>query len=364
MINFAHPQYFYLLLLLPALVLLFLWNRRNRRRRLERFGKRASIEPLMPEVSRYKPWVRLVLELLLLTMVIVVLARPLAGSSKTTSKVHGIEVMVAVDVSNSMNASSTDNPQDVSRLQRSKMILQKLVDRLENNKVGLIVFAGNAYMQMPMTGDAASAKLFLNGISTNMAPTQGTAIGAAINLALNGFSQSKKSQKAIIIITDGENFEDDAIGAARQAAKMGVQVDVIGVGSTTGAPIPLDGGYLTDDSGNPVTTYLNEKMAQEIAQAGTGVYISGTAPDAVSTLQETLDKLAKSDLAAITYTQHDEQFPVFATIALLLLLGLLLLLERKNPWLKRYNFFTKDTKETTITTTHDTDKKNDKDDRK
>ena len=364
MINFAHPQYFYLLLLLPALVLLFLWNRRDRRRRLERFGKRASIEPLMPEVSRYKPWIRLVLELLLLTMVIVVLARPLAGSSKTTSKVHGIEVMVAVDVSNSMNASSTDNPQDVSRLQRSKMILQKLVDRLENNKVGLIVFAGNAYMQMPMTGDAASAKLFLNGISTNMAPTQGTAIGAAINLALNGFSQSKKSQKAIIIITDGENFEDDAIGAARQAAKMGVQVDVIGVGSTTGAPIPIDGGYLTDDSGNPVTTYLNEKMAQEIAQAGTGVYISGTAPDAVSTLQETLDKLAKSDLAAITYKQHDEQLQVFGTIALVLLLGLLLLLDRKNPWLKRYNFFTKDTNETTTTTTHDTDKKNDKDDRK
>ena len=235
----------------------------------------------------------------------------------------------------------------MSRLQRSKMILQKLVDRLENNKVGLIVFAGNAYMQMPMTSDAASAKLFLNGINTNMAPTQGTAIGAAINLALNGFSQSKKAQKAIIIITDGENFEDDAVDAAKQAAKMGVQVDVIGVGSTKGAPIPMDGGYLTDDSGNPVTTYLNEKMAQEIAQAGKGVYISGTASDAVSTLQETLDKLAKSDLAAVSYTQHDEQFPVFATIALLLLLGLLLLLERKNPWLKKYNFFTKDKKENT-----------------
>ena len=359
MINFAHPQYFYLLLLLPALVLLFLWNRRDRSKRLARYGKRASIEPLMPEVSRYKPWIRLVLELLLLTMVIVVLARPRAGSSKTTTQVHGIEVMVAVDVSNSMNASSTDNPQDVSRLQRAKMILQKLIDRLDNNKVGLIVFAGNAYMQMPMTSDAASAKLFLNGISTNMAPTQGTAIGAAINLALNGFSQSKKSQKAIIIITDGENFEDDAVSAAKQAAKMGVQVNVIGVGSTTGAPIPMDGGYLTDDSGNPVTTYLNEKMAQEIADAGKGVYISGTASDAVSTLQETLDKLAKSDLATVTYTQHDEQFPVFATIALLLLLGLLLLLERKNPWLKKYNFFTKDKKEDN-TVSNETAKKQDK----
>jgi Ca-activated chloride channel family protein len=239
------------------------------------------------------------------------------------------------------------------------MILQKLIDRLDNNKVGLIVFAGNAYMQMPMTSDAASAKLFLNGISTNMAPTQGTAIGAAINLALNGFSQSKKSQKAIIIITDGENFEDDAVGAAKEAAKLGVQVDVIGVGSTNGAPSLMEGGYLTDDSGNPVTTYLNEKMAQEIAQAGKGVYISGTAADAVSTLQETLDKLAKSDLAAVSYTQHDEQFPVFATIALLLLLGLLLLLERKNPWLKKYNFFTKDKKENT-TVSNETAKKQDK----
>ena len=360
MINFAHPQYFYLLLLLPALVLLFLWNRRDRRKRLERYGRRTSIEPLMPEVSRYKPWIRLTLELLLLAMVIVVLARPRAGSSKTTTKVHGIEVMVAVDVSNSMNASSTDNPQDVSRLQRAKMVLQKLIDRLDNNKVGLIVFAGNAYMQMPMTSDAASAKLFLNGINTNMAPTQGTAIGAAINLALNGFSQNKKSQKAIIIITDGENFEDDAVSAAKNAAKQGVHVNVIGVGSTTGAPIPVDGGYLTDDNGEPVTTYLNEKMAQQIADAGDGVYISGTAADAVSTLQETLDKLAKSDLAAVSYTQHDEQFPVFATIALLLLLGLLLLLERKNPWLKKYNFFTKDKKETT--TVNETAKNQDKND--
>ena len=287
-------------------------------------------------------------------MVIVVLARPHAGSSKSTTKVHGIEVMVAVDVSNSMNASSTDNPQDVSRLQRSKMILQKLVDRLDNNKVGLIVFAGNAYMQMPMTSDAASAKLFLNGINTNMAPTQGTAIGAAINLALNGFSQSKKAQKAIIIITDGENFEDDAVDAASNAAKLGVQVNVIGVGSTKGAPIPMDGGYLTDDEGNPVTTYLNEKMAQQIAEAGKGVYISGTASDAVSTLQETLDKLAKSDLASVTYTQHDEQFPVFATLALLLLIALLLLLERKNPWLKKYNFFTKDKKENTVKKNNET----------
>ena len=343
MINFAHPQYFYLLLLLPALVLLFLWNRRDRRRRLDRYGKQASIEPLMPEVSRYKPWIRLTIELLLLAMVIVVLARPRAGSSKTTTNVHGIEVMVAVDVSNSMNASSTDNPQDVSRLQRSKMILQKLIDRLENNKVGLIVFAGNAYMQMPMTGDAASAKLFLNGISTNMAPTQGTAIGAAINMAMNGFSQSKKSQKAIIIITDGENFEDDAASAAEQAHDQGIQVSVMGVGSKQGAPIPLpEGGYMTDDAGQTVTTFLDETTAQEIADAGHGVYVNGNAPDAVETLYDTLDKLAKSDLVTLTYTQRDEQFPIFAWIAVLLLLTCMQLLERRNLWFDKFHIFSND----------------------
>jgi Ca-activated chloride channel family protein len=161
-------------------------------------------------------------------------------------------------------------------------------------------------------------------------------------MGINGFSQSKKSQKAMIIITDSENFEDDAVSAASEAAKLGIHINVIGVGSTTGAPIPVEGGYLTDDNGNPVTTYLNEKMAKDIADAGKGVYISGTASDAVSTLQETLDKLAESDLDFVSYTQHDEQFPVFAVIAMLLLLALLLLLERKNPWLKKYNFFTKD----------------------
>lgn len=350
MFTFAHPQYLYLLLLLPVVVVLFWLARASRRRQLQRFGRDEVLAPLMPDVSAYKPWLRLGLELVLLTLVIVVLARPRAGASKTTSRVHGIEVMVAVDVSNSMNASSTDNPQDVSRLQRAKMILEKLIDRLQGDKVGLIVFAGNSYMQMPITGDAAAAKLFLNGINTGMAPTQGTAIGAAVNMAVNSFSQSKKSQKAVIVITDGENFEDDAVGAAREAQKQGIQVDVIGVGSEHGAPIPMpDGsGYLTDDEGQPVTTYLNEQMAQEIAQAGRGVYVNGNATDAVDTLHDTLDKLAKSDLATISYTQHDEQFPVFAWIALAVLLALILLMERKNPWLEKFNFFTRENNEETL----------------
>lgn len=342
MFSFANPGYLYLLLLLPVIAGAHLLARKARKNKLARYGKLQVIGDLMPDVSPYKPWIKLSLELLLLALVIIIMARPRAGASKTTARVHGIEVMVAVDVSNSMNASSTDSPQDISRLQRAKLILEKLIDRLQGDKVGLIVFAGNAYMQMPLTGDASSAKLFLSGINTNMVPTQGTAIGAAIDMAMQSFSQSKKSQKTIIIITDGENFEDDATGAAKRAQENGIQVNVMGVGSTNGAPIPMPGeGYLTDDTGQPVTTYLNEKMAQEIATAGKGTYVSGNANDAVETLQDTLDKLAKSDLATISYTQHDEQFPVFAWLAIVVLIALMLLLERKNPWLEHINFFTK-----------------------
>ncbi len=343
MFSFANPEFLYLLLLLPAAAGLFMWSRAKRQRQLEVFGRKEVIGDLMPDVSPYKPWIKLSLELLLLATVIIILARPRAGANKTTTRVHGIEVMIAVDVSNSMNASSTGDGQDISRLQRSKLILEKLIDRLENDKVGLLVFAGNAYMQMPLTGDASSAKLFLNGISTSMVPTQGTAIGAAIDMSISSFSQNKKSQKAIIVITDGENFEDDAIAAAKRAKEKGIQVDVMGVGSTEGSPIPTgDGGYLIDDEGQTVVTALNESMAKDIASAGKGTYVSGNANDAVETLYETLDKLSKSDLATISYTQQDEQFPVFAWIAVLLVIALIVLLERKNPWLEKYNFFTKD----------------------
>ena len=196
-----------------------MWSRITRSRRLKKYGKAATIEGLMPEVSKYKPWIKLTLSVLTLAMVVIILARPRAGAKSETTKVRGIEVMIALDVSNSMRASSTDDPNGVSRLQRSKLILEKLINKLGDDKVGLIVFAGNAYTQLPITSDFMSAKMFLSSISTNMVPTQGTAIGAAVNMAMNSFSQNEKSGKAIILITDGENHEDDAVGAAKEAAK-------------------------------------------------------------------------------------------------------------------------------------------------
>lgn len=342
MFSFAHIEYLYLLLLLPVVVVLFLMARRSRSRKLARFGRLAVVGDLMPDVSKYKPWIRLTVQLLLLAVVIIILARPRGGAKMTNTTVHGVEVMIALDVSNSMNAASDDNVQGISRLQRSKLVLEKLIDQLAGNKVGLVVFAGNAYMQMPLTADAQSAKMFLNGISTDMVPTQGTAIGAAVNMARRSFSKNPHTQKSIIVITDGENFEDDAIAAAKDAHKDRIQVNVVGIGSTTGSPIPMENGqYLTDDEGKQVNTKLNEEVAQKIAQAGEGAYVNGSSSEAVSDLHESLKKLSKSDLGSYTYTKQDEQFPVFAWIALLLIIAELLVIDRKNPFLKRYNFFTK-----------------------
>ena len=341
MFSFAYPSYLYLLLVLLPLTAGLHWlTQRWRRRSIARYGNVSSITQLMPEASRVKHWVRLALELLLVTLVVVIIARPRAGASKTTTRVHGIEVMIDIDVSNSMNAAVGDAQGDISRLQRAKLILQKLIDRMQNDKVGLVVFAGNAYMQMPMTGDVSAAKLFLSDINTGMAPTQGTDIAQAIALCTKSFSQDKKSQKAIIIITDGENFDSDAASAAANAHELGIQVDVMGVGSANGAPIPLpNGGYMTDDAGQTVITRLDEKTAQEIASKGGGTYVDANAADAVDTLYETLDQLAKSDLATLTYTQRDEQFPTFAWIAMAVIIALIMLLERRSPWLSKFNIF-------------------------
>ena len=341
MFSFANPEYLYLLLLLPAITGLFLLERMARRHKLERFGKQNNVADLMPDVSTRKPLIRLIIILLLLATVIVMLARPRAGAAKkTTGNVNGIEVVIAMDVSNSMNASSTSDPQGMPRLQRAKMIMEKLIDKLHNDKVALVVFAGKSYMQMPMTVDGQSAKMFLNGIKTSMVPMQGTAIGSAIDLAMSAFSKSDKTSKTIIIITDGENFEDDAVDAASRARKNDIQVNVIGIGTAEGAPIPTeDGGYMTYDDGQPAVSCLNEKMAQQIAKAGKGVYVQGNATDAVEVLEETLKKLATSNLSQVTFTKNDEQFPVFAWIALVLLIAGVLMMNRQNPWIAKHDFF-------------------------
>lgn len=349
MITFAYPHLLYLLLLLPIVAGLFLWSRYSRKRKLQQFGRPEVIEHLMPEVSKYMPWVKLTMALLIIATLVIMIARPratggLEPDSAETETSSGVEVMICLDVSNSMLASSTDDDGGISRLQRAKHILEKLIDKMNNDKVGLIVFAGDAYTQLPITSDYISAKMFLNGITTDMVPTQGTAIGAALEMAMNSFTPNDEMGKAIIVITDGENFEDDAVEIAKRAAGAGIQVDVIGLGTSKGARIPVGRGqYMMNPmTGEEVVTKLDEATASQIAEAGKGIYVNGGSNSAITAVDEKMDELKQAEFERKSFSPQSEQFPVVAIIAFILLLIDSIVVTRKISWLKKYRFFTKE----------------------
>lgn len=339
MFRFADPAYLYLLALLPLLVVFYLYSNYKRRKNIRTFGDPELLKELMPDVSKFRPHVKFWLLFAAIALIILMLARPQFGSKMETVKRSGIEVVIALDISNSMLA------EDVapSRLEKAKKVISRLVDGFENDKLGLIVFAGDAFTQLPITNDYISAKMFLESINPSLISKQGTAIGTAIELAMKSFTPQDKAGKAIIVITDGENHEGGAVEAAKEAAKKGMQVFVLGVGSPEGSPIPLQSGstnFRKDKDGNVIVTRLNEQMCQEIAKAGNGVYIR---VDNSNTAQKLLDKeiakLAKADVESMVYTDFDEQFQAIAWIVLLLLLVELLILERKNPLFKNIKLF-------------------------
>lgn len=351
MITFAYPHLLYLLLLLPVAAALFLWTRFTRNRKLRRFGNLSTLTPLMPEVSRYMPWVKFSLSLVIISLLVIMLARPRATSgldsdAAETEVSRGIEVMVCLDVSNSMLASSTDDEAGVSRLQRAKFILEKMIDRMANDKVGLIVFAGDAYTQLPITSDYISAKMFVNSISTDMVPTQGTAIGAALEMAMNSFTPTDDMGKAIVLITDAENFEDDAADVAKRASGAGIQVDVIGLGTSRGARIPIGNGhYMTNPmTGEEVITRHDEATGAAIAKAGDGIYVNGASSSAINSIDSKMDELKQSEFERKSFSPQSEQFPIVAWITLILLMADIFVVTRKISWLKRYRFFTSEEK--------------------
>ena len=343
MFNFAYPRLLYLLLILPVIYLLLYWAQVARKHKIKKFGQPAVLEPLMPERSPYKPYIKIILQMIAILALIIAIARPRSGEKEDVEDSRGIEVMIAFDVSLSMLASSNDDPRIISRLDRAKHILDKLVDKLNNDKVGLIVFAGEAYTQLPLTTDYISAKMYLNSLSPNMIQTQGTAIGDAIGLAMNGFTSDETMSKAIILITDAEDHEGNADEMAKEAANKGIQINVIGVGSPKGNPIPLDnqGTYMKDREGNVVTTKLNEAVAASIAKTGNGIYVNGAQSSALNTLEDSLDRLEKGDIQHIVYKASAEQFPVFGWLALIFLIADIFVLDRAIRWLNNYNFFTK-----------------------
>ncbi len=338
MFRFANPEFLYLLLVLPALVVFYIYAVIQKRRAVKRYGNPALLAELMPDVSPKRQHLKFWFSFAAIALIIFVIAGPQFGSKLETVKRQGVEIMVCLDVSNSM-LSEDVSP---SRLDKAKQMLAKLTDGLSNDKVGMIVFAGDAFTQLPITSDYISAKMFLSSISPEMISTQGTAIGAAINLAARSFTPNESSDKAIIVITDGENHEDDAVGAAKMASEKGIRVDIVGIGDPKGAPIPMGSAnnYLKDNAGNVVITKLNEQMCQEIAAAGNGMYVrADNTNSALRALQKEIEKMNKTEMDSKVYSEYDEQFQILAWIALVLLIADVLTLDRKNRIFKKIKLF-------------------------
>lgn len=339
MFRFEDPIYLWLLWIIPVLVLIRFIGWRRRKAKLKKFGDPELLKQLMPGISKIRPTVKFVLMLSALALLVVMLARPQMGSKISHDKRHGIETIICLDISNSMLA------EDVvpSRLDKSKMLIENLVDNFTNDKIGLIVFAGDAFVQLPITSDYVSAKMFLQNITPSLIQTQGTNIGQAISLASKSFTQQDNVGRAIIVITDGENHEPGATDAAQAAKKAGINVFILGIGNTKGAPIPMgDGSYMKDNTGNTVMTALNENMCKELAQAGSGQYIHvDNTSDAEKSLNDALTKLQKGDVSSVIYSEYAEQFQAVGILVLLLLVIEISILDVKNPFLRNVKFFGK-----------------------
>ena len=338
MFRFEAPLYLYLLLLIPLLAGLRFLTYLNQKKRLRKFGDPQLLKALMPDVSRWRPGIKFWLLEVALALLILMLARPQMGTKISHEKRTGIETIIAVDISNSMRAEDVTP----SRLDRAKMMVENLVDHFTDDKIGLIVFAGDAFVQLPITSDYVSAKMFLSSIDPSMMATQGTDLARAIDMATHSFTQEKGIGKAIIVITDGEDHEGGAVEAAEAAKKAGQRVYMLGIGSTSGAPIPIPGtgDYMTDNTGQTVMSALNEDMCKQIAAAGGGAYIHvENNSNAQDLLDQELDKLSKKETQTTIYSDYDEQFPAFGILALLLLIIEICLLESKNPLMKRVSLF-------------------------
>ena len=337
MFRFEEPIYLYLLAVIPVLALVRWLLERKQHKRLRKFGDPELLSQLMPDVSRWRPAAKFWTLEAALALLIVMIARPQMGTRISHDKRTGIETIIAMDISNSMLA------EDVapSRLDRTKMMVENLVDNFTDDKIGLIVFAGDAFVQLPITSDYVSAKMFLSDIHPSLMATQGTDIATAINMATNSFTQQQGVGKAIIVVTDGEDHEGGALEAAKDAKKKGMRVYVLGVGSPNGAPIPLgNGNYMKDRTGNTVMTKLNEEMCRQVAEAGGGAYIHvDNNSNAQQQLDNELSKLTKKEMQSTIYSDYDEQFQAFGIIALILLIIEICILDRKNPLARRINIF-------------------------
>jgi Ca-activated chloride channel family protein len=338
--RFANPEYLYLLLLLPVMLILYIINDIRKKRALRRFGDAHLVRGLVPEMSKVRPVLKFMLQIVALLAAVIMLARPQFGSKIEEVKKQGVEVIIALDVSNSMLAEDI-HP---NRLERAKQAISRLVDNLENDKIGLIVFAGDAYTQLPVTTDYVSAKMFLSTVNPEMVPKQGTAIGAAIDLGIRSFSPGENKSKAMIIITDGENHEDDPVASAEEATGKDVIIHTIGIGSAKGVPIPVVKSgrkeFLKDLDGNTVITKLDENILQKVALTTGGNYVRASNTNiGLDEIFNEIRRMKKQDLESTMYTEYNDQFQIFAAIALFFLIADFIIMDRKNRKLANIKLF-------------------------
>jgi Ca-activated chloride channel family protein len=327
MLYFASPEYFWLLLLVPLIPIVYGIVRALRRRRVRAFGDEQLVRQLMPSWSGPKGWIRIILFTLAFFCFVIGISRPQMGAKLKEHEAKGAEIMICLDVSNSMLAEDYSP----SRLDRAKLAISRVVDKLQGDRIGLIIFAGTSFVQLPITTDYVSAKMFLGSIDTGSVPVQGTAIGDAILTAAKSFSAQSEKSRAIIVITDGENHEDDAVDAARQAAELGIKVYTVGVGSLRGQPIPKDGELMKDSEGNIVVTRLDEATLRKIAEVGGGAYVhAGNEEFGLNPIVDDIKKMEAEKYNSIVFEEYDEQFMYFFGAALLLLVIEMLIGERKH----------------------------------
>jgi Ca-activated chloride channel family protein len=336
MFRFQNPEYFWLLAAIPLLALVFVWSAWRRRKRLERFADPAMVAALTPDASPGRHLTKALFLFSALALVIVALARPQLGSKLKEVTVSGMELMLAVDVSNSMLAGDFEP----NRLERTKYAIGRLLEGVRQDRVGLVVFAGDAYVQLPITSDYRTAMGFVRQITPTMVSRQGTAIGAAIDLAVSSFSSESEGSRAIILITDGENHEDDALAAAERAAAKGIKIYTIGIGTPEGAPIEIGGEFMKDENGEMVVTHLDEAGLQRIALATDGAYIRATKQSVgLTEIISRIDETEKKEFSTTMFDEYDEQYPLPLAAALVCTLLGWLILERKNRLLNRLNIF-------------------------
>ena len=340
MFRFAHPHYLWLLLLIPTLALLFVWAAYRRHRRLERFGTLSLVEELMPAVSQGRIVLKFILFELALLCLIFAAARPQFGSKLLEEKAEGIEMMLVVDVSNSMLAEDFAP----NRLERTKYAIGKLFEGMKQDRVGLVVFAGEPKVQLPITSDYRMAKAFAQKIDPSLVTVQGTAVGKALEQALLSFSSDTADEGAhsrvIVLITDGENHEDDALAVAERAAQMGVSIYTIGIGTPEGAPISIGGDFIRDEKGEMVVSKLNEEMLRKIADITDGLYVRSSLKSiGLDEIVERIEEMEKSELSTIRFEEFDEQYRWLVILAVVLLLIEFVLLDKRNPLLAHLNIF-------------------------